>query len=158
LIFLTFGPTLQCSTLQTLFGVTKLLQKQTSAYEAFTNSYWSIQQASVDPSCIVKPANTIEVSVAVLLSRLTQCPFAVKSGGHAAFGGASSIPGGVTIALENLKDITLSADKKIVSVEPGNTWYDVYTALQDKNLAVIGGRVSSCCHVRIRKPTNFRSR
>jgi FAD/FMN-containing dehydrogenase len=96
----------------------------------------------VDPYCIFKPANPAEVSVVVLLSRLTQCPFAVKSGGHAAFGGASSIQGGITIALEKMNEVTLSADKKIATVGPGQTWYDVYTKLQDQNLAVIGGRVS----------------
>lgn len=78
----------------------------------------------------------------MLISRLTQCTFAAKSGGHAAFEGASSIQGGITVALEKMKDITLSADKKVASIEPGNLWYDVYTTLEPHNLAVIGGRVS----------------
>lgn len=54
------------------------------------------------------------------------------------------MPGGITVALENMKSITLSSDKKVASIEPGNTWYDVYTQLQGQNLAVIGGRVSTC--------------
>jgi hypothetical protein len=136
------GCSIACSSLQLLFGNNKVLAQQSSGYESFTNSYWSVQQASVDPYCIFKPSNSKEVSVLVLLSRLTQCPFAVKSGGHAAFGGASSIPGGITVALENMKSITLSSDKKIAAVEPGNTWFDVYTQLQGQNLAVIGGRVA----------------
>jgi hypothetical protein len=37
---------------------------------------------------------------------------------------------------------TLSADKKTVSFQPGQTWYDVYTRLEKDNLAIIGGRVS----------------
>jgi FAD/FMN-containing dehydrogenase len=70
-------------------------------------------------------------------------PFQVKSGGHAAFAGSSNIQGGITVALEKMKNITLSKDNKIASIEPGNLWYDVYTKLETQNLTVIGGRVSS---------------
>jgi FAD/FMN-containing dehydrogenase len=79
----------------------------------------------------------------ILVSRLTQCPFAFRSGGHAAFKSASSIDGGITVTFENMKDITLSKDKKIASIEPGNLWYDIYTTLQNDSLAVVGGRVSA---------------
>ncbi|ORY16879.1 FAD binding domain-containing protein [Clohesyomyces aquaticus] len=132
-----------CNSLQIIFGSGKVITQQSSAYDTFTASYWSVQQASVDPYCVFKPAKSSEVSVLVLLSRLTQCPFAVKSGGHAAFGGASSIQGGITVALEKINEVTLSADKKSASIGPGNTWYDVYTRLENQNLAVIGGRVAA---------------
>jgi hypothetical protein len=114
-----------------------------ASYSSFTNSYWSVQQATVDPSCVFKPSKAAHVSTVVLLSRLTQCPFAMRSGGHAAFAGASSIEGGITVALERMKDITLSSDKQIAAVGPGNTWYDVYTNLESNNLTVIGGRVAA---------------
>lgn len=80
----------------------------------------------------------------VLLSRLTQCPFAVKSGGHAAFAGASNIEGGITVSLEKLDQVTLSPDKKTAAVGAGNKWFNVYTApaLTNNNLQVVGGRVS----------------
>jgi FAD/FMN-containing dehydrogenase len=100
----------------------------------------------VDPYCIFTPTETADVAVLVLLSRLTQCPFAVKSGGHAAFAGASNIKGGITVALEKMKGIELSEDKKIASIGPGNLWFDVYTALEPHNLSVIGGRVSDFPH------------
>jgi hypothetical protein len=67
----------------------------------------------------------------------------VRSGGHAAFSGASSADGGVTVTFEKMKQITLSADKKIAAIEPGNLWYDIYTNLQNDNLTVVGGRVSA---------------
>lgn len=89
------------------------------------------------------PAKTQDVSVLVLMARLTRCPFAVKSGGHAAFAGASSIQDGITVTFAGMKDIILSNDRKIASVEPGNTWFDVYHQLEPENLAVIGGRVAS---------------
>jgi hypothetical protein len=107
------------------------------------NYFWSAQQQEPKPFCIFKPEKAVEVSTLVLLSRLTQCPFAVRSGGHAAFSGASSADGGVTVTFEKMKQITLSEDKKIATIEPGNRWYDIYTNLQDHNLAVVGGRVSA---------------
>ncbi|KAF2201917.1 FAD binding domain-containing protein [Delitschia confertaspora ATCC 74209] len=132
-----------CSSLQTIFGDHKVITQQSASYGAFTNSYWSVQQASVDPYCIFKPTSVTDVSAFVLISRLTQCQFAVKSGGHAAFSGASNIQGGITVALEKMKDITLSSDKKVASIGPGNLWYDVYTRLEKENLTVIGGRVAA---------------
>jgi FAD/FMN-containing dehydrogenase len=76
------------------------------------------------------------------MSRLTQCPFAVKSGGHAAFPGASSIEGGITVDMVNMNQRKLSANKKTIAIGPGNTWLDVYNYLTPYNLAVVGGRVS----------------
>lgn len=78
----------------------------------------------------------------MLLSRLTNCPFAVKGGGHAAFGGASNIEGGITVSMENLKQVSVSSDKKTVNVGPGNRWVDVYTALEPHGLGVAGGRMA----------------
>lgn len=83
------------------------------------------------------------MSLAVLTSRVTQCKFAVKSGGHAAFAGASNIEGGLTLDLRNMNQVVVSADKKQTSVGAGNVWYDVYTKLQPMGLTVVGGRVSA---------------
>lgn len=107
------------------------------------SGYWSNQQAEVDPYCIFLPSSSVQVAVALLLSRLTECPFAIKSGGHAAFAGASNIEGGITINFANLNEVTLSSDKSIASVGPGNTWFDVYHSLEPDNLMVIGGRVAA---------------
>jgi hypothetical protein len=78
----------------------------------------------------------------VLVSRLTQCPFAVKGGGHTAFPGASSIEDGITVSLENMNEITLSSNKKTAFIGPGNRWGAVYSKLGEQNLVVIGGRAS----------------
>ena len=59
------------------------------------------------------------------------------------FAGASSIQGGITVSFEGMKNMVLSEDRKIASVQPGNTWYDVYHQLEPDNLTVIGGRVSA---------------
>jgi FAD/FMN-containing dehydrogenase len=77
-----------------------------------------------------------------LLSRLTQCPFAIKGGGHTAFPGASTIEGGIIVALERMNEITISSDKKIATIGPGNRWGAVYTKLAEQDLVVVGGRAS----------------
>lgn len=132
----------QCTSLKILFGNDKLLPEGSSAYSSFTGAYWSAQQGAVNPYCVFKPAKTLEVSTVVLISRLYQCPFAVKGGGHAAWAGASSIEDGITISLENLKQANVSADKKTVDVGPGLRWIDVYNAVEKDGLSVAGGRVS----------------
>jgi hypothetical protein len=104
--------------------------------------YWSLLQDEVAPTCTFKPTSSLEVSTLVLLSRLTQCPFAVKSGGHAAFAGASNIASGITVSLERLNNVNV-LPSNIVAVGPGNRWYDVFTALEPRKLAVVGGRASS---------------
>lgn len=136
------GCSIACNSLRLLFN-SQVIQQSTAAYENFTGSYWSQQQEQVDPYCIFTPTQAEQVSVQVLLSRLTQCPFAIKSGGHAAFAGASSIEGGITLSLQNFNQITPSADKTSALLGPGNRWHDVYVALQPQNIEVIGGRVSA---------------
>lgn len=121
----------------------QVLSPDTTAYNNFTGSYWSVQQEEVQPRCIFKPSKNTEVSAVVLVSRLTKCPFAAKSGGHAAFAGASSSPGGITIWFTDMNEVTLNADKSVASIGPGNVWGAVYEALAPYGLAVIGGRASS---------------
>ncbi|KAH7380121.1 hypothetical protein BKA66DRAFT_512891 [Pyrenochaeta sp. MPI-SDFR-AT-0127] len=125
-----------CSTLQTLFGLSKLSLHPTM-------SYWSNQQREIIPHCAFTPDKAVEVSTLVLLSRLTQCPFAVKSGGHAAFAGASNIGGGVLVDLSGLKQRILASDHKTVAIGPGNRWLEVYEYLTPYNLAVVGGRAAT---------------
>ena len=80
--------------------------------------------------------------MALLVSQFFQCPFAVKSGGHAAFAGASNIEGGITIDLAQLKEINVSDDRTLTRVGAGNRWGDVYSQLDPMQLSVVGGRVA----------------
>lgn len=89
---------------------------------------------------MIKPTRAEQVSATVLISRLSQCPFAVKSGGHTAFAGAASIEDGITISFENMKEIKLSGDKKTVAIQPGNRWQAIYEVLNPKGVSVIGSR------------------
>jgi len=113
-----------------------------TVYEYEESRYWSQQQALTIPTCRVSPACAEEVSITLLVLRIQQCQFAVKSGGHAAFTGASNINGGITIDLVALNQVTVSSDQKQTSIGPGNRWVDVYSKLEPRNLSVIGGRVA----------------
>jgi hypothetical protein len=115
-------------------------QEGSSAWQNFKDNYWAAQQGELDPRCVIKPKRAEQISATVLIARLSQCPFAVKSGGHTAFAGAASIEDGITISFENMKEIKLAADKKTVSIQPGNRWQPVYEALNPKGVSVIGSR------------------
>ncbi|KAL6711710.1 hypothetical protein ACN47E_004644 [Coniothyrium glycines] len=132
-----------CKGLKITFGGSSVLFQGTADYDAFTSAYWAAQQGNVNPYCVFKPSNAAQVSTAILLSRLTQCPFAVKGGGHAAFAGGSSIEGGITIALDRINQLSLSSDRKIASIGPGNRWINVYQWIEQYGLQVIGGRVAT---------------
>jgi FAD/FMN-containing dehydrogenase len=86
--------------------------------------------------CVSKPSKALEVSTFVLLSRLTNCTFAVKGSGHAAFGGASSIDGGITVTIGSFKQVSPSGDRKTVNIGPGNRWVDVYLHLTHTTLVL----------------------
>lgn len=116
--------------------------RSTPEYTEWRNLFWSQQQSESKPACILQPTSSRQVAIALLIARLWNCPFAVKSGGHAAFAGASSITDGLTIDLQRLNTIQLASDKKSVRVGPGNRWIDVYKSLEPQSLTAIGGRVS----------------
>lgn len=104
--------------------------------------YWSAQQAAVTPACRIDVSSAQEIATTLQVSNLTSCPFAVKSGGHTSFAGASSIQNGILINLAKLNEVTLSADRKSTRVGPGNTWGSVYEVLDELGVSVIGGRES----------------
>lgn len=111
-------------------------------YQTEGANYWSLQQVASTPVCRFSPTTAADVSIGVLSLRVSKCKFAVKSGGHGAFSGASNINGGVTVDLKNLNQITLSRDQKVTLVGAGNTWHRVYNYLDPRGLTVVGGRVS----------------
>ncbi|KAK5170588.1 uncharacterized protein LTR77_005177 [Saxophila tyrrhenica] len=104
--------------------------------------FWSQQQSTISPSCFVQPLTAEHVSTIVKLAREHQCKFAVKSGGHAAFAGASNVQDGMTIDLQFLDMIEVSEDKQTTRVGPGNRWVDVYKHVVPMGLSVVGGRNS----------------
>jgi FAD/FMN-containing dehydrogenase len=133
----------KCDSLKLIFGDEQVELPSETAYNTFVKSFWSAQQRELVPKCVFKPKKPLDVSTSILISRLTQCPYAAKSGGHSPVSGGSSMDGGITISFEKMNKISLSKDKKTASFQPGNTWYNIYTALQKDDVTVIGGRVAT---------------
>ncbi|KAK1241850.1 hypothetical protein MKX07_007673 [Trichoderma sp. CBMAI-0711] len=110
----------------------------------FTESdYFSLQESTLVPACIVRPRSAQDVSKAVAIlstSRSPGCQFAVKGGGHTPAGGSANIQGGVTIDMTSLNATVLSGDGKSVAVGAGAVWNDVYGYLDEFSLAAAGGR------------------
>ncbi|PYI03224.1 hypothetical protein BO78DRAFT_452043 [Aspergillus sclerotiicarbonarius CBS 121057] len=104
-----------CLALWSLLGATKVTFPGSQLYDWSLSSYFSQQEAQVQPRCMVAPSNVEDVStalksltsIAALLpdeEKLT-CDFAIQSGGHDPIGGAANIEGGVTLDLRGLNAI-----------------------------------------------------
>ncbi|KAI4143492.1 MAG: hypothetical protein LQ341_002903, partial [Variospora aurantia] len=109
------------------------------SYNATLAAYWSTQEQSLRPACILTPSSALEVSTALKIMA-GACRFAVKSGGHMAQAGAANIQDGVTIDLRNLNQSSVSTDRSTVTLGPGLRWGQVYSMLAAYDLAVPGGR------------------
>jgi len=94
------------------------------------------------PSYIVYPLVPPDIPLALrfALSQTPPLEIAVKGGGcHSST--ASSSQGGLVVDLSRLKAVTVSEDKKKVSVQGGAVWGDVYTELEKHDLVVVGGNI-----------------
>ena len=121
-----------------------------ATYKNSLASYWSLQEVTLAPQCVVEPQSTKDVSTVVfvlsLLSHVTnfssECQFAIKGAGHTPWPGAANIQGGVTIDLAGLNAVDVSPNQSITGIGAGNRWVNVYTKLDALELAVPGGRVA----------------
>lgn len=129
----------QCKLLSTVRPL-DVSPRGSPGYVLFQAQWWSQVQADASPRCVFRPRDGADVSGAVLVARVARCPFAVKSGGHAAFRGASNADEGITVDMRNFKDVVPSQDKESVVLGTGNLWIDVYNALEKVGIGVIGGR------------------
>ncbi|CAG8971788.1 hypothetical protein HYALB_00001897 [Hymenoscyphus albidus] len=127
-----------------------VLPDDTDAFRQLMIVYWAKQECEVIPACIIQPQNTEQLSTIVsILKRafddLKQGTngteekhtgiFAVRGGGHSPVPGAASIEGGIIIDLRLFREVTPSDDGKSVG--------DVSKVLDQKGLAVVGGRNSA---------------
>lgn len=137
----------QCTTLARSSLKTRLLYPGQTAYESRIDSYFDVKQQSITPNCIVQPKNTKEVSLAVktlsLASLAKPCKFAIRSGGHTPYAGASNIEDGVTIDLQYISAVEYDAKNSLVKVGPGARWNDVFTTLEPLGVITTGGRSST---------------
>ncbi|KAL5419943.1 hypothetical protein PMIN03_000161 [Paraphaeosphaeria minitans] len=137
-----------CCTALDRFLPGKVSLPSSLSYTSSQITFWSAQEQSLHPSCIVIPTSTQDVSTAVTIlnigyqAAIPGCKFAVRGAGHTPHAGAANIDGGVTIDTQSLNQVTVSSDQKTVSVGPGNRWGNVYNTLDALNVAMVGGRLS----------------
>jgi len=108
--------------------------------EQFSSTYFSQQQREAIPECVILPTSAQEVSQALQVIKDYSCHFAIKSGGHGIFAGASNAHEGITIDLHHLNGLQVSGDRSTTSVGTGRRWGDVYRELEPMDLTVVGGR------------------
>ncbi|KAF1940626.1 FAD-binding domain-containing protein [Clathrospora elynae] len=90
------------------------------------------------------PQNTQEVALAIkTLTASSSCKFAIRSGGHTPYAGASNIEDGVTLDLQYLSAVEYDATNNAVNVGPGAQWNDVYDVLEPLGVMTTGGRSST---------------
>jgi FAD/FMN-containing dehydrogenase len=108
--------------------------------KGFQSAYFSQQQRELTPECVVFPTSSEDVSHILQIVKPHDCHFAVKSGGHGIFAGASNTNGGVTVDLRELNSLRVSEDRLTTSIGTGRKWGEVYRELEPMNLVVTGGR------------------
>ncbi|KAF9877883.1 hypothetical protein CkaCkLH20_04459 [Colletotrichum karsti] len=118
----------------------QLVYPQESRYHEVVTPHWSLT-AQLTPYCVVQPTTTEEVSKAVaVLAKVEGCIFAVRSGGHCVWPGSSNCDNGIVIDLGKLNGIEYDREKKVVKVQAGCRWRDVYRKAEDNGVTVSGGR------------------
>jgi FAD/FMN-containing dehydrogenase len=104
-------------------------------------SYFSLQEASLSPACVIVPGSSQDVAEAVtIISGIPSCHFAIKGQTHAPAAGFANINAGVTIDMTSLNSIAVNSDRTVASIGGGASWLDVYTYLDPLSLTVAGGR------------------
>ena len=93
------------------------------------------------PAFIVRCRHTDEVAAAVRFAARHALLLAVKGGGHS-IPGWSVCEGGLMIDLSPMKQITVDAERRLASVEPGVLLREYDAATQAHGLASPGGEIS----------------
>ncbi|KAM0217064.1 hypothetical protein ACHAQD_007553 [Fusarium lateritium] len=129
-----------CKRLEDRLGDTINLP-DTKGYNATISGFWSIQEATLQPGCALRPGTAQDVSEALkIISKVGNCKFSIKGHGHAPAPGFANADGGVTIDLTTLSSVSLNKDYTVASVGAGAKWLDVYQHLSRYEVQVAGGR------------------
>ncbi|KAL4882982.1 hypothetical protein BJY04DRAFT_216700 [Aspergillus karnatakaensis] len=122
----------------------KVFTPETSSYQESLSSYFSLQEQSLKPACIVRPTCPQDVSTIITTMatahRESAERFAVRSNGQAIYAGAANIDAGVTIDLRAMHDVRIANDRSTIEIESGAAWRQVFTELDPQNPTVAGGR------------------
>jgi FAD/FMN-containing dehydrogenase len=94
------------------------------------------------PALIAQCHAQEDIVAAVNLARTAGCPLSVRAGGHSV-AGFSTCDDGVVIDLSLMRRVTVDADARTASAEPGATWADFDAATAAHGLASTGGLIST---------------
>ena len=131
-----------------------ILPNGTTTFPRFRHPYWAQQESEVAPACIVRPEKVEELCTVISVLKqefdnrrresrnASKTIFAVRAGGHSAVHGAAAVNNGVVIDLSLFREVILSEDGRSVIIGAGAKWGDVSKVLDEKGLAVVGGRNS----------------
>ena len=149
-------PTLLSKSLALALPDSVIFPHDAAAFKRSMNSYWAQQECEVSPACVVQPRDVQQLCTAVAIIRHHYDEggkqageergnglFAIRSGGHSPVSGAASIKGGVLIDLGLFREVIPSVDGSSVTIGAGAKWMDVSKILDEKGLAVVGGRNSA---------------
>lgn len=93
-----------------------------------------------EPDLIVRAADVDDVRAAVRYAASAGLPVAVRGGGHSAWG---TIPGGVLVDLHDLREVTVDAATRRVSIGGGAVWGEVAATLAPHGLGLSSGDTAS---------------
>ena len=154
-------PTMLSKSLASALPDSVILPHNGAAFQQSMRSYWAQQEYEVVPACVVRPRDVQQLCTAVNIVKheydrqrkqvgqeqigqdKVEGLFAIRSGGHSPVAGAASVKGGILIDLRLFCEVTISKDQSSVIIGTGAKWMDVSKVLDEKGLAVVGGRNSA---------------
>ncbi|APA09580.1 hypothetical protein SS1G_06273 [Sclerotinia sclerotiorum 1980 UF-70] len=125
----------------------KVFEPDSDVYDASLKSYFTLQEAQLEPSFIIAPKSAEDVAQILKSLRAINSEIEiatkveVRGGGHSPFAGSANIDNGITIDLRNINAAEVNESKGIVSVGGGAIWGQVYDKLDAMGLSVVGGHV-----------------
>ena len=109
--------------------------------------FWSTT-AILSPSCVFTPMTAQDVAGGLAVLVQTNTHFGLRSGGHMPIAGYASTNDGVLIGTTNLNILELAPmpntyNHSYLKLGPANRFGDVYVWLDDRDLVIYGGRVTT---------------
>ncbi|KIK57945.1 hypothetical protein GYMLUDRAFT_246598 [Collybiopsis luxurians FD-317 M1] len=128
-----------CVQIGATIGITAVFLPETLQYTSDVSQWLASSAALAKYS--VRP-KTVEVATVLELLGKTNTPFAVKGGGHTSNPGFSST-GGIQISLDNFSGVVYDKSSGTVTIGASLVWDEVYLALEQYGVTVLGGRYPS---------------
>jgi FAD/FMN-containing dehydrogenase len=86
------------------------------------------------------PESTEDIRQVAKIISEHQCPFGIRSGGHAVYANSNSVEDGVTVDFGYLNGTTYDEKTNTAAVRAGSRWGAVYSTLEPHGVGVAGGR------------------